>query len=192
MKGAIKNIIIVSLVILLVCFYFIRNDSADAAYDKAYTDGFNSGYEVGYIDGRDDGYDDGYDSGYKALKPETMPENGTILSGKEYNQSQIKVTASDDPCVVAVKNTDGVERVVFFVRPNETVEIGVPREMLNVYFATGEEWYGYGKGLMFGENTVYSKDSSDLDFKQYSWEYTLYPVSSGNFSETPSTENEFF
>jgi ABC-type maltose transport system permease subunit len=24
-----------------------------------------------------------------------------------------------------------------------------------------------------------------LDFSQYTWEYTLYPVTNGNFSETP-------
>ena len=45
---------------------------------------------------------------------------------------------------------------------------------------------------MFGEDTVFSKDDEMLDFTECGWEYTLQPVYDGNFSETPSNENEFF
>ena len=74
----------------------------------------------------------------------------------------------------------------------ETVTVGVPADELYIYFASGTKWYGYGKGLMFGEDTSYSKDDELVDFSEYTWEYTLYPVNDGNFSETPSNENEFF
>ena len=87
---------------------------------------------------------------------------------------------------------NGKECISFFVRSGETVTIGVPAEYLYVYFASGDTWYGYGEGLMFGENTVYSKDDDALDFTQYTWEYTLYQVANGNFVETPSNQDEFF
>ena len=111
----------------------------------------------------------------------------------EYWDSSITVTASSfSSYVVKLVNPEGVERVSFFVRAGDTVTIGVPAEYLYVYFAAGSDWYGYGEGLMFGENTVFSKDDECLDCSQYTWEYTLYPVYDGNFSETPSNEEEFF
>ena len=70
--------------------------------------------------------------------------------------------------------------------------MGVPRRKLCVYFATGNEWYGYEKGLMFGENTSYSMDDEELNFAQYTYSYTLEETTAGNFSETPITENDFW
>lgn len=126
--------------------------------------------------------------------PLIIPASGKILSGMEYkNGSTITVTAdSTSNYVVTLKDASDVKYVSFFVRAGETVTVGVPSMKLYVYFASGKQWYGYGRGLMFGENTVYSKDDDIMDFINYSWEYTLYPVSDGNFSETPSDEDEFF
>lgn len=162
--------------------------------DAAHTEGYSEGYEKGYTSGYEEGYDDGYDEGYRALKPVSMPASGTILSGTETKyRSEITIKASyGSSHVVSLKTTSGEERVSFFVQSGDTVTIGVPNEKLYVYFASGETWYGYGKGLMFGEDTVYSKDDEILDFSKYTWEYTLHPVTNGNFSETPSSENEFF
>jgi hypothetical protein len=91
-----------------------------------------------------------------------------------------------------VKNYWDSECVAFYVRAGTTVSVGVPADYLYVYFASGNEWYGYGKGLMFGKDTVYSKDDEMLDFSEGGWEYTLQLVTNGNFSQTPSNENEFF
>lgn len=129
------------------------------------------------------------------LNPEPRPLSGKVLSGKEtIDGSHITVTASSgDNYVVSLRNIKGQECVTFFVRSGETATVGVPAEHLYVYFASGDTWYGLGEGKMFGKNTVYSKDDELLDFTGgYYWEYTLYPVSNGNFSETPSNENEFF
>lgn len=127
------------------------------------------------------------------LSPVPEPVSGTILSGWEYGDSSITVTAdSSSSYVVSLKTSSGVERVTFYIRAGETVTIGVPAEYLYVYFASGTTWYGYGDGLMFGDYTAYSKDDDLLDFTQYTWEYTLYPVYDGNFSETPSDAQEFF
>lgn len=124
----------------------------------------------------------------------TQPVSGKILSGQEYTDgSEITVTASSGSSyVVSLKNAAGTTRVVFFVRAGETVTVGVPREKLYVYFASGDKWYGYKKGYMFGEHTAYSMDDEVKDFITYTWEYTLYPVTNGNFQETPTTEDSFF
>ena len=75
------------------------------------------------------------------------------------------------------------------MRAGETVTVGVPAEFLYVYFASGTTWYG--EDLWFGEDTYYFKDEKRLDFTQYTWEYTLSPVTNGNFEETPIDADEF-
>lgn len=128
------------------------------------------------------------------LVPKPAPQSGTILSGKEcFDQSEITITAPKTyDCVVSLKTAAGIERVAFYVREGDTVTVGVPAELLCVYFAIGDTWYGYGDGLMFGKGTDYSKDDELKDFYTYAWEYSLQQTSSGNFSETPSDEDEFF
>lgn len=161
--------------------YSYTKEDMNTAQKKAYDDGYRTGYK------------DGYDDGFVALKPVNRPKSGTILSGKETYGSEITVTASTtEDYVVQLKTYSGLDCVSFYVRAGDTVTIGVPEEYLFVYFACGKEWYGYGPGLMFGEGTVYSKDDEVLDFTDASWEYTLYPVSNGNFTETPSNEGDFF
>ena len=49
-----------------------------------------------------------------------------------------------------------------------------------------ENMYSY-----FGDDTVYSKDDELVDLENYSCTYTLYPVKDGNFSLTPTSEDEF-
>lgn len=125
--------------------------------------------------------------------PEPVPEpnTGEILFGyKHVNASQITVTASEDAsCVVKLKTRGGIDKLSFYVRAGETATVGVPDTDLYVYFASGETWYG--EDLLFGENTYYSKDDRLLDFYDYTWSYTLYPVANGNFSETPIDAEEF-
>ena len=174
-----KKIIFILFVLIIAAL--ILTDYNEEYSEKAKAEGYKAGYEAGYK------------AGLAELKELPKPASGTILSGKEYNGSEIVVTASSTyDYVVSLKNVMGKEYVSFYVRAGDTVTIGVPNEYLYVYFASGKDWYGYGKGFMFGINTVYSKDNECLDFTEYSWEYTLYPVTNGNFSETPSSENEFF
>lgn len=112
------------------------------------------------------------------------------MGNNYYDESEITVTASDtNACVVKLKNRSGVTRLSFYVRAGDTVTVGVPCEFLYVYFATGDVWYG--NEHMFGKHTEYSMDDNILDFSEYTWEYTLYPVNDGNFSETPIDEHKF-
>lgn len=125
------------------------------------------------------------------LTPVTELRSGQILSGIEpYDASEITITASGgSSCVVKLKTSSGVERMSFYVRAGDTVTVGVPCEYLYVYFASGDTWYGTTH--LFGEDTSYSMDDTICNFYDYNWEYTLYPVTSGNFEQTPIDENEF-
>lgn len=193
-----KRVIVLCLIFTLIfsgCGYTENdlNAAREEGYKVGYEIGYEEGKEDGFNEGNEEGYNKGYDDGYTTLKPIEEPQSGTILSGKKYSGSELTVTADySSSYVVSLKNVYGEEKIVFYIRAGETVTIGVPADYLYVYFACGSNWYGYGKGLMFGEDTVYSKDDEMLDFTQYTWEYTFTPVYDGNFSETPSDENEFF
>jgi hypothetical protein len=125
------------------------------------------------------------------LTPVSEPQSGAILSGTAvYDGSEITITASGgESCVVKLKTRFGTERMSFYVRAGDTVTVGVPAEYLYVYFASGDTWYG--TTYLFGEKTNYSMDDQICDFTEYTWKYTLYPVSNGNFSQTPIDEDKF-
>lgn len=178
-KISMKKVVVLLCAILAVMFTACTYSEADLA--AARSEGYNAGYKAGYS------------AGLSAPKQITKPASGTILSGKEYSGSEITVIAdSTYDYVVSLKDSYGTEYVAFYVRAGDTVTIGVPANYLYAYFASGTNWYGYGRGLMFGEDTDYTKDDEMLDFTEYSYEYTLYPVNDGNFSESPSDEDEFF
>lgn len=119
------------------------------------------------------------------------PQSGYILEGKEYfNGSELTIHASGgESCVVKLKTPQGITMISFYVRAGDTVTVGVPARKMYVYFASGDTWYG--SDSLFGEETSYSKDSKLCNFEDYTWEYTLYSVNNGNFSETPIDADEF-
>lgn len=187
-----------------------RTSGYDEGYDVGYKEGHDDGFYKGYTSSGSSGNSsdtevdvsdyvpwDTSTSGFEEYRNHLIseygldePASGTILSGSEYYGSEITVTASGSSSyVVKLKTETGAEVVCFYIRAGETVTIGVPAEYLYVYFAAGETWYG--EDLLFGADTTYSKDDEVLDFVEYSWEYTLYPVVNGNFSETPIDESEF-
>lgn len=155
-----------------------------------------------YEDGFADGYQAGYQAALNSAQPTTLPEptpspvttepppetkprplNGTIALGHSYDDdtdSEITVHASSTDCVVKIKTADGSTVITFYVRAGESVTVGVPPKILYVFFAQGEQWYGWGD--FFGEDTDYSKDPEPVDFSEYTIEYTLYEVAGGNLS----------
>lgn len=194
---------------LLICVILLAALSAcgysQADVDDAYQSGYNEGYETGHSEGRNEGYNGGYKKGIEKGKSDQIrefrqmglipdrPANGEVISGKASGKSQITVTASkDEDYVVVLKDKKGKEKLAFYVRAGQTATVKVPAMYLNVYFACGNDWLGYKKGLMFGKDTSYSKDDETVNFKEYTLEYTMYPVTDGNFSETPSNAEEFF
>jgi hypothetical protein len=129
---------------------------------------------------------------YKSqLTPVTKPRTGAILTGTEYyNSSELTIRASGGHSyVVKLKTSSGITRLSFYVRAGDTITMGVPNEYLYVYFASGDTWYG--EENLFGEDTSYSMDDDIQNFVDYTWEYTLYPVYNGNFSETPISADQF-
>lgn len=127
-----------------------------------------------------------------AVQPE--PLSGQILKKNTYisdiYKSSITIKADDSSSVV-VKLKDIYNNTVlsFYVRAGKSAVVDVPQEKLQVYFASGKNWYG--EDDLFGKDTVYSKDDDYLDFGEYTWEYTLSPVYNGNFKQTPSDAEEF-
>lgn len=125
------------------------------------------------------------------MKPLALPKNGQIFIGGDlYRYSELSIKSSTDKsCYIKLKGSSGVDVFSFFVRAGCSVTVAVPSGYYYVYFSYGEEWYG--TEYLFGPDTAYAKDDELLDFKNYTWEYTLEPVSNGNFSETPIDEDEF-
>lgn len=125
------------------------------------------------------------------LTPVGRPLSGRILSGSQVTDgSELTITApSNSDCVVKLKTPSGLTKLMFYVRAGATTTVKVPMQSLYVYFAYGETWYGTEH--LFGKETYYSKDNDPLDFSQYTWQYTLQPVTDGNFSATPIDPAEF-
>lgn len=125
------------------------------------------------------------------LKPAVEPSSGVLLESSVADcPSSLTISASSgSSCVVKVKYPSGSTALSFYVRAGETVTVSVPASNLQVYFASGETWYGIKN--LFGPNTYYSMDDDILDFANYTYEYTLYPVTNGNFSQTPIDASDF-
>ena len=125
------------------------------------------------------------------MQPLPLPETGKVFIGDgKYCYSELTIkSSSTSACYIKLKDANGSDAYSFFVRAGDTVTVPVPPGYFRVYFAYGEEWYG--PDLLFGSETVCEKDDDLLDFKQYTWEYTLYPITNGNFSATPISLDEF-
>lgn len=120
-----------------------------------------------------------------------LPANGYIFEGEnlERNSELTIECKSDSNCYIKMKNRNDKTVFSFFVRSGQTCKVKVPAQSLRVYFAYGTDWYGPDKA--FGKNTAYAKDDELLDFSSYTFTYTLYPVTNGNFTETPISADEF-
>lgn len=122
--------------------------------------------------------------------PKIEPNNGQILSGVETQGSTLTVKASaTEGCVVKLKNTNNKTVLSFYVKAGCSVTVDVPAQKIYVYFAAGETWYG--TQYLFGPNTSYSMDETICNFGKFTYEYTLYEVYNGNFSEKPISADEF-
>lgn len=192
--GRFSVILIVILVLIGFAFWssikpLLKANNNDSSTDY-YVDLDGNVYKMG-ADGTPSLEEHVESSSESNLKPKSKPLSGTILYGNEcYDGSEITITASGgESCLVKLKTSSGITRLGFYVRAGETITVGVPAEYLYVYFASGDTWYGTED--LFGESTSYSMDDEALDFTEYTWEYTLYPVSNGNFSGTPIDESEF-
>ena len=124
------------------------------------------------------------------MRPMSTPKTGQVyISSDLYCSSELTINASSESVYVKLKNSSGKDVFSFFARANQTTTVSVPSGNYRVYFAHGTDWYG--PKYCFGDATSYSKDNELLDFNSYTYTYTLYSVTDGNFSETPVDKNEF-
>jgi hypothetical protein len=124
------------------------------------------------------------------MEPLPLPDNGQVFIGQDMRRgSTLTIRNAGESCYVKLKDSEYNDVFSFFVPAGETAVVPVPADRFYTYFAHGNDWYG--PEYCFGKETSYSKDDELLDYVNYEWEYTLYPVSGGNFSETPITEDEF-
>ena len=127
-------------------------------------------------------------------KPEPVeePATGTVLSGyAPADASKISVTLEPTgSSVVMLKDESGRVLLSFYVRSGESATVDVPAEKMYVHFASGTTWYG--EDLLFGEDTIYREDKELTDFAEYSWEYELDPMESGElvYDDTEETEEQ--
>ena len=125
------------------------------------------------------------------LGPFSLPQSGTVFIGEDlYRNSELTIKSSTyDSCYIKLKGTSGKDVFSFFVRAGDQITVKVPAGNFYVYFSYGTDWYGTDK--LFGEETTYAKDDELLNFKKYTWEYTLMPMIGGNFTETKIDAEEF-
>ena len=125
------------------------------------------------------------------MEPLPLPKSGKVFLGStlDCGSSLTIKSSSNQACYIKLKNANKSDVFSFFVRAGEEVEVPVPEGKYYVYFAYGTDWYG--PKYLFGSETSCSKDDELLDFSAYYFEYPLYPVTNGNFSETPIDLSEF-
>lgn len=113
------------------------------------------------------------------------PANETVLYKAddlgEYTSEIIVHTPDGLDCTVKLKNPKTKETIyAFFVQRGRTAEKPIPPGTYDVCFAFGEIWYGYD--YLFGSETSCQMDKTITFAEQELWEYTLYPVASGNLT----------
>lgn len=125
------------------------------------------------------------------MEPLPTPASGKVFIGEGSRcDSTLTIRSSTTKsCYIKLKDVQKNDVYSFFVPAGATVIAPVPGGNYYVYFAYGTDWYG--PEYIFGPETTYAMDDELCDFNRYSWEYTLYPSTGGNFSETPISGNEF-
>lgn len=122
------------------------------------------------------------------LVPQTMPQNGSILSGYDGGDSTIRVTAANTNAYVKIKQS-GTTVVSFFVRSGSTAEVDVAPGTYSVQFAMGDTWYG--ESDRFGGDTAYGQDERATVGYMEILSYDLKLSSSGNFSMNRLDPSDF-
>lgn len=85
-------------------------------------------------------------------------------------------------------------RMAFYVSAGKSAEVLVPLGDFEIYYATGQTWYGPKE--KFGSDTQFYKCDDTFDFYEdddgyVGWTLTLYKVSNGNMDTTSIDESDF-
>lgn len=142
-------------------------------------------------------YDDENTEPEKIPEPLPLPKTGDILdSSTRVREAPFTVsTRGDSNYLVKLKDSiTGYDVMVFFVRGGETAELDVPLGDFEMYYATGEEWYGLDD--LFGDDTRYYKAEDRFMFYEENgyingWTVELYLQSNGNLDTVSVDKSDF-
>lgn len=126
-----------------------------------------------------------------------IPTHGSILyqNGNERIAPFGVETTGGGYYYVKLREVDSKSDVInFFVHAGRSLELNVPLGEYEMVYAFGTVWYG--EGLLFGENTVYSRADETFDFtaddtQVYGWTVELYEQYDGNMVTEIITADEF-
>ena len=140
----------------------------------------------------DQGYQDGYDAAKKDLIISALPEipftNGKIVMNP-FDQRicplNISVKGEDSYYIYLDSESFPHNDMAFLIKPGKSVDINVPEDTYQIFYAVGETWYG--KDNLFGPDTMYYQCDGDFEFytdDEYVYGHTieLYLQRNGNLS----------
>lgn len=127
-----------------------------------------------------------------------LPETGTMV--KYYNSQamaplSIATKADGNNYLIKVADWNTKSDVLTtFIRTGETVSLKVPLGSYEIRYAAGKTWYGYEH--LFGPGTSYYKADQRMDFTQSGNTYNghtieLIPRAGGNLQTSSISENNF-
>ncbi|MEE0945038.1 MAG: Ig-like domain-containing protein [Clostridia bacterium] len=131
-----------------------------------------------------------------SLTPVYVRNGEVIVSPQRRGLPEVTVNAPNNAdCYVYLKNIyNSNNNVAFYVKSGSSATVNVPTGTYELYYATGETWYGqkykFGKATSFyksDNNTILSENSRYYDVV----EFTLYAVSNGNMHTETIDETEF-
>lgn len=133
----------------------------------------------------------------KIPTPLSLPKTGSIFADTEIDRiAPFTIdTRGEKNFYVKMKDHDtGEEAFCVFVRGGETAEVDVPLGVYDLYYATGEDWYG--TDLLFWNDTSYYKAEEIFEFYddgEYvnGWTVELYLQNNGNMETSPIDPDEF-
>ena len=128
--------------------------------------------------------------------PVVSQQNGFIKWPSGSRIAPVKVNApSDASCYVYFKSRDNSSNdFSLFVNAGTTTSVNAPTGSYDVYYASGETWYGtkykfgYGTGYYHADSVFKFYTSGD---RVYGTELTLYLVADGNLNRENISESEF-
>lgn len=201
-----KILCVVFILLSLLCTACSTHRTYEDGYSAGYDAGFKAGLNVSH-DSEESSQPKNKDQAEEnesltGLSPQPEPENGYIfeVSNRE-NVAPLTVETGGtggyyivlDPLFYewsggSFERTQAeldakYTNIRFYVHAGSTIDILVPLGEYEIYYATGETWYGLNN--LFGSDTIYYKCddtflfSTDSD-NYYGWTLQLEPVLNGN------------
>ena len=103
-------------------------------------------------------------------------------------------TSGEGGYYIYLDSNSGRNDMAFYVAGGQSLDILVPLEVYDIYYATGDYWRG--EDYLFGPKTAYYHCDDKFKFsaengKYLGWTLTLYPVADGNLDTDPISAADF-